>query len=137
MDRLIGIIATVLIICLPLAAMAGMTTDSLVLSGASELNTSTVTNNTDGASVEAADVNVMFLDTSNANVVIEGFVNGTEGQVLYLSVTDTTNNATLSHSASSGNQDIFLSDGADETFSTSYGGWVLICNGTSWFEVTP
>ncbi|GAJ02290.1 unnamed protein product, partial [marine sediment metagenome] len=35
-----------------------------------------------------------------------------------------------------GNQDIFLHAGADETLTGEYGGWSLMCNGSHWFDVS-
>jgi hypothetical protein len=33
-----------------------------------------------------------------------------------------------------GNQDIFLHSGGDETLTAEYGGWELVCDGTHWYE---
>jgi hypothetical protein len=44
------------------------------------------------------------------------------------------NDLILEHAEGGGSQNIYLSSEGDETLST-YGGWTLICNGTSWYEV--
>ena len=80
-------------------------------------------------------VNSFHLLTNSNNVTIGGFVNGKDGQVIQVVVEDASNNATLEHSEGTGNQDIFLSSGADETRTASYGGWTLVCNGSNWYEV--
>lgn len=85
--------------------------------------------------VNVAGINVLFVDTSSNSVTIGGFAGGVSGQVLKVVVTDATSNTTLEHNEGGGSQNIFLSSGADETYTASYGGWTLVCNGTSWFEV--
>jgi len=42
----------------------------------------------------------------------------------------------LEHNEGTGNQDIFLHAGADETLNGEYGGWVLVCNGTHWYDTS-
>lgn len=85
--------------------------------------------------LDVSDLNGIFLDPSDNNVTIGGFVNGVDGQVLYITVIDTTNDATLEDQEGGGSQDIFLNGGADQTVNNSINGWVLLCNGTSWFQV--
>lgn len=85
--------------------------------------------------VDAVGINVLFIDTNSNNVTIGAFINGVSGQVLEIVVIDAGNNAILEHNEATGNQNIFLSSGADETLTASYGGWKLVCNGTSWFEL--
>jgi hypothetical protein len=79
--------------------------------------------------------NIVFVDTSSNNVTIGGFINGVAGQVLQIVVVNATNNTVLEHNEGTGNQDIFLDSGGDETLTASYGGWTLVCNGTHWYEV--
>jgi len=76
----------------------------------------------------------VFVDTNGNNVTIGGFVGGTSGQRLSIVVIDATNNAILEHAEGTGNQDIYLSGSADETITAGYGGWLLVCNGTHWYE---
>ena len=108
--------------------------DDLFVNGRiwSATSTQTATGPTDNVDVE--NVNTIFINTTSNNVTIGGFVNGKSGQVLHIAVVDITNNAVLEHNEATGNQDIFLHTGGDETLTTEYGGWTLVCNGTSWFE---
>lgn len=84
--------------------------------------------------LDVSDVNIVFIDTVDNNVTIGGFVGGVEGQTLKLAVVDETNNAILEHNEGTGNQDIFLHAGADETITANFGGWILVCDGDNWFE---
>jgi hypothetical protein len=97
----------------------------------SQTATASATGPTDNFNV--AGVNVVLIDTSSNNVTIGGFVGGVAGQVLYVVRTSTTNSATLEYNEGTGNQDIFLKSEVDETLDV-YGGWVLVCNGTNWYE---
>jgi hypothetical protein len=80
-----------------------------------------------------AGANVVLVDTSSNDVTIGGFVGGVAGQVLYVVRTSTTNKAKLEYNEGTGNQDIFLKSEGDEELEV-YGGWVLVCNGTNWYE---
>jgi hypothetical protein len=97
--------------------------------------TQTAAGPTDNLDVDG--INVLLVDTSSNNVTIGGFVNGEANQVLFVSCIDATNNTVLEHNEGTGNQDIFLLSGGDETLTGSYGGWILVCNGTSWFAINP
>jgi len=81
-------------------------------------------------------INNLFINTTANSVTIGGFVGGVSGQILHIIKTDNTggNSATLEHNEGTGNQDIFLHAGIDEVLTAEYGGWTLICNGTSWFD---
>jgi len=79
-------------------------------------------------------VNIVWIDTSSANVTIGGGINGTAGQIANFIISDATNNTTIEHEEGA-NQDFHLSSGSDETISSSYGGWTFGCNGTDWFEI--
>lgn len=78
---------------------------------------------------------IVFIDTSSNNVTLGGMTGGIAGQILFLVRTSTANTAKLEHNEGTGNQDIFLKSESDES-STVYGGWILVCNGTSWFDCT-
>jgi hypothetical protein len=109
---------------------------SLIVSqGSVTHSSSTVTAAGPTDNVDVADVNIVFIDTNGNNVTIGGFVNGVDGQVIRLVVEDASNNSVLEHNEGTGNQDIFLSSGGDETLTAAYGGWILVCNGTHWYEV--
>lgn len=82
-------------------------------------------------------VNVLFLDCSAGDLSIRSFANGINGQVLYLArLCATPNDVTLRHFGAPPGQNIFLHAGADETLRGEYGGWVLVCNGTNWYDVS-
>lgn len=85
--------------------------------------------------VDAAAIGTVIIDTSSNNVTIGGFINGVAKQTMFIVVTDSTNNAVLEHNEGTGNQDIFLNSGGDDTLTASYGGWLLICDGSNWYEV--
>ena len=85
--------------------------------------------------VDVANVNILFIDCSANAITIAGFVGGVNGQRLYLArLCATANNMTLKHAVATGNQQILLHVGADETLTGEYGGWILVCNGTNWYD---
>ncbi len=87
--------------------------------------------------LNVADVGVLFLDCSANDVTIGGFIGGINGQHLHISrLCAAANDATLEHNEGTGNQDIFLHRGADETLTGEYGGWTLVCNGSNWYDVS-
>ncbi len=87
--------------------------------------------------VDVDGIGILFLDCSANAVTIGGFINGIEGQVLQIArLCAAVNDATLEHNEGTGNQDIFLHRGADETLTGEYGGWTLVCNGSHWFDVS-
>jgi len=96
--------------------------------------TTTTAGPTDNLSVVG--VNVIFCNGASATVVIGGFVGGIAGQVLYLTSIETANGFTLENAEAGGSQDIFLSAEGDVTVATKGGGFTLVCDGTSWFEVS-
>lgn len=100
----------------------------------SATTTVTATGPTDNLDVES--VNTIFIDTGSNNVTIGGFTNGVDGQIIHIAVTDISNNVTLEHAEGTGNQDLYLHSGGDETLTTEYGGWVLVCNGTHWYDTS-
>lgn len=88
-------------------------------------------------SVDVSNVNILFLDCSAHDIVIGGFVGGVNGQVLQIArLCAAANNATLEHNEGTGNQDIFLHAGGDETLTGEYGGWILVCDGSNWYDVS-
>jgi len=95
--------------------------------------TQTATGPTDNLDVSG--VNTVFINTASNNVTIGGFVGGVDGQVLHVVVVNATNNAILEHAEGTGNQDIYLWQGSDETLTAGYGGWTLVCNGTHWYDI--
>lgn len=87
--------------------------------------------------VDIEDVGILFIDCSANDVIIGGFIGGINGQHLHIArLCASANDITLEHNEGTGNQDIFLHRGADETLTGEYGGWTLVCNGSSWFDVS-
>lgn len=87
--------------------------------------------------VDIAGIRILFLDCSANAITIGAFVNGINGQQLFLArLCPSANAITLKHSAGTGNQNILLHRGADETLGGEYGGWVLVCNGTNWYDTS-
>ena len=87
--------------------------------------------------LDVSGVNTVFLDCSGGAVTIGGFTGGIDGQILYIAkLCAAANDVTLEHNHGTGNQDIFLHAGADETLTGEYGGWLLACNGTGWFDMS-
>jgi len=85
--------------------------------------------------VDVSGANIVYVDSSSNNVTIGGFVGGVANQVLQVVRTSGSNSVTLEHSEGTGNQDIMLFGAVDRTIST-WGGWTLVFDGTSWNEVT-
>lgn len=87
--------------------------------------------------VDVSNVNILFLDCAANDVTIGGFVGGVNGQVLNIArLCAGAHNATLEHNEATGNQDIFLHKGADESLFAEYGGWTLACDGSNWYDVS-
>ena len=89
-------------------------------------------------SYNATNLCILRVDTSSNNVTIGGFSNGVAGQVIHIIKHNTANFVQLEHDespVSGSHQKIYLTSGADERI-VGYGGWTLICDGTSWFSVS-
>lgn len=87
--------------------------------------------------VDVSNVNILFLDCAANDVVIGGFVGGVNGQNLDIArLCAGAHDATLEHNEGTGNQDIFLHKGADETLFGEYGGWNLVCDGSNWYDTS-
>ena len=86
--------------------------------------------------LDVSGINTLFINAGSNDVTIGGFVGGVAGQVIYIGITDATNDVTLEHIEGTGNQDLYLHKGSDETLSGIYGGWTLACNGTNWYDVS-
>ena len=84
--------------------------------------------------VDVSGSNVLFIDTTSNSVTIGAFVGGVAGQVLHIVRTSSTNDLTIEHDEGTANQNIFLLAEGNHTI-TTYGGFTLVCNGASWFEV--
>jgi len=87
--------------------------------------------------VNVSDVNVVFLDCSANAITISGLVGGVNGQRLYIARLCTAGNAiTLQYNVATGNQRILLHAGGNEVLAGEYGGWMLVCNGTNWYDTS-
>lgn len=85
--------------------------------------------------VDVTNVNVLFLDCSLNSITIGGFVNGVNGQVLHVArIEACANIVKLEHNEGTGNQDIMLHAGLDESLGNEFGGWILVCDGTTWYD---
>jgi len=107
----------------------------LEVNGAISSETSTFSTVGPTDNVDVAGVNTLFIDCSSNAVTIGGFSGGVAGQYLHVvRKCSTANNVTLENNEGGGSQDIFLHAGADETLNGEYGGWILVCDGSDWFD---
>lgn len=87
--------------------------------------------------VDVSGINVLFLDCSANAVIIGAFIGGENGQRLYLArLCAAVNAMTLEHNEGTGNQNIFLHKGLDESLTGEYGGWMLVCDGSNWYDTS-
>ena len=103
------------------------------VTGAISSSTLTITASADN--IDVSGVNILFINPSAA-VVIGGFTGGVNGQVLHLAIIAAAENVTLEHLEGVGDQDVVLHKGVDETLASEYGGWVLACDGSYWYDVS-
>ncbi len=106
-------------------------TDNLLVDGRTSSGTATITASADDTDVSG--INTLFINPAAA-VVIGAFVGGVNGQELRVVIIDDDQNVTLEHNEGTGNQNIFLHRGVDETLDSHYGGWNLVCNGSNWYD---
>jgi len=87
--------------------------------------------------VDVSNVNILFLDCTLNDITIGGFVGGVNGQVLHVAkICSAAQDVTMKHIAVSGNQDMYLHAGGDETLTGEYGGWALACDGSNWYDIS-
>jgi len=85
--------------------------------------------------VDVSNVNVLFIDCSGNAITISGFIGGVNGQRLYIArLCASANGITLMHNAGASVQEILLHRGLNEILLGEFGGWILVCNGTDWFD---
>ena len=85
--------------------------------------------------VDVSNVNILFIDCSGNSITIGGFVGGVNGQVLHIARTEAcANTVALEHNEGTGNQDIMLHAGIDESLGNEFGGWNLACDGSTWYD---
>lgn len=109
----------------------------LIVSGS--MSSGTLTHSAVGPTdnLDVSSVNTVFIDCSANDVTIGGFTGGVDGQTLNIvRLCAAANDVTLEHNEAHAFQKIFLHKGLDETLTGEYGGWTLVCNGTSWFDAS-
>lgn len=115
------------------SAVAKLDVDGNVRTGRTTITATGPTDNLD-----VSEVNNVFIDASSNSVTIGGFVGGVGGQFLDIVIIGigSGNTVTIEHNEGHGNQNIFLNGKADSAITNDYGGWRLICQGSSnWYEV--
>lgn len=86
--------------------------------------------------VNVAGADILMLASASNNVTVGGLVGGVVGDVLIVSKIGAANSVTIEHQEGAGNQDFFLSSGADETIGAGVkGGWIFVFGGTNWNEI--
>ncbi|MBA7690533.1 hypothetical protein ES703_99062 [subsurface metagenome] len=90
-----------------------------------------------GQSPSVSKINIIWLDCSGGDIVIRRFVNGVDGQRLFIARLDECPNDTvIVHQGAPPGQLINLHAGFDETLTNEFGGWTLLCNGSEWFDLS-
>jgi hypothetical protein len=90
---------------------------------------------TDGE-VDVSGFSKMFMSTIDGNISIRSFINGTEGQFLYIIKADTENTLTIKHNDALASIKILLKGAADFNLGPGYGGLVLSYDVGSWREIS-
>jgi len=98
------------------------------------LRTTTLSTTGPTDDLDVSNVNVIKVDTTSNNVTIGGFTGGVDGQQIAIVIVNATNNTTLENVEGTGNQDIYLESAVDETKTATFGGWILECDGTHWYQ---
>lgn len=112
----------------------GMTDPHSKLEVGGAISSATLTITASSDTTDVSGVNTVFINPSAANVIIGGFTGGVAGQVLYVAITGIAHTTTLENQEGiGGSQNIYLCDESDDTLD-DYGGWVLICDGTNWYD---
>ena len=91
----------------------------------------TITSSSDA--VDISEASIVFVNTTDGDIVLGGFDGGVTGQIIFITIIDATNRFTIEHDEGTG-EEIFLNNGGDVLFNQVYGGTVLIFNGTAWYE---
>jgi len=108
----------------------------LEVNGAISSATLVVTTANDGAGINVAGVNAIFVDSSAGNISIDDFTGGVAGQQLLMVVKDNTNQVTFTDT-SGANQEMILHDEANLVIAANNrGGLTLICDGSDWYDVS-
>jgi hypothetical protein len=83
--------------------------------------------------LDVSNCNSLDVNTSSGDVTISGLTGGVAGHILTLTKATLANNFIIEHNEGDGDQNIFTRDTTDITLS-GYGGIILVCNGSDWFE---
>ncbi len=102
------------------------------LSSAKAITSGTATITASADDTDVSGINILFINPGAA-VSIGAFVGGIEGQVLEVVIVDDDQNVTIEHNKGTGNQNIFIHAGANETLDSHYGGWILVCHSGNWY----
>ena len=116
-------------------ASAGAITGTTITAGAMVVGATTITAANNDA-VDVTNISHIRIDTSGNNVALGGTVNAIVDQVLHVSVSDATNDATMENNEGTGNQDFQTHKNADETLDSEFGGWTFIFDGTTWLDIS-
>ena len=104
----------------------------LEVNGAISSAVTTITASADDTNVSG--INTLFINPAGA-VNIGGFTGGVAGQVLYVQIVDADQTVTIEDQEGvADTQQIYMHKGADEVLTSERGGFVLICDGTSWYD---
>ena len=108
----------------------------VTVNGILALTTLNVTNGT-YKDLDVSGANVLFLDASSGDIILQGLKGGVKGQVLYIAVTvNCANDATCVHNSLLATQKLLLCDLNDETRVNELGGWMLVCDSTHWYDLS-
>jgi len=88
----------------------------------------------DTDALDVSGVSIVTTKTTAGNITIGGLANGVAGQIVIIVKNAQANSLIIEHDEATGTQKIYTAGAADVTFN-NFGGMVLICTGTSWFEV--
>lgn len=98
------------------------------------LKTKTIDHDTDGV-IDVEGISTLFVNTTGDDISINGFTNGINGQVLHIANIGNTNyKIDINQASSGGNQDIYLNGGSQTIYASNYGGWILVCDGSNWYD---
>jgi len=87
--------------------------------------------------LDVSGINILLLNSSTGDIIINGFSNGVNYQLLFLVINaPSANDITLSHESVAADEPIHLHAGADETLTNLYGGWNLLFLTSSWFDIS-
>ena len=112
-------------------------TNPIKTTGRISSGTTTITSANDGT-IAVGNINNIFIDASTADVTINDFTGGVNGQVIHLVVKtpDASNTVTITDTSGS-NQELYTHSEADYVFTvTERGGFTFICNGSDWYDVS-